>query len=131
VAFLALDGLSGSAAVTAGPLIRCIEPDAQTGTSTAVLISDLPLAHTAQMLPLNQEGVLVGKGDATVQAEQVLTNLSNVLATANSDLAATVKLNVYLAQVETLPVVLQVLANRFRGPIKPAMSCVVGTLPDP
>jgi enamine deaminase RidA (YjgF/YER057c/UK114 family) len=111
--------------------IRCVEPDAQTGTSTAVVVGDAPLAHTAQLLPLNRFGALVGKGEITKQAEQVLTNLAEVLTAMKSGLEATVKLNVYLAQAEAMPAVQQVIAHQFRGPIKPAASFVVGGLPNP
>src|SRR5580765_5387291 len=74
--------------------IQCIEPNAETGTSAAVSVGNLPLAHTAQMLPLDKSGALVGKGDVSIQSQQVLSNLAAVLTAANSDLAVTIKLNV-------------------------------------
>ena len=113
------------------PKCRCLEPDAATGASTAVIVDDVPLAHTAQMLPLNQKGELIGKGDAAKQTDQVLANLGLALSAANSELAKTIKLNVYLAQTEALPKVQQALARRFTGPIKPAVSFVVGDLAAP
>src|SRR5438477_1324143 len=73
--------------------IRCLEPDAVTGTSTAVIVDDAPLVHTAQLLPLNQKGELAGNGEAAKQAEQVLANLALVLGGAKSDLTNTIKLN--------------------------------------
>jgi len=111
--------------------IQCVEPNPETGMSAAVSVGNLPLAHTAQMLPLDRTGTLVGKGDVAAQTGQVLSNLAAVLTAANSDLAATIKLNVYLAQGEVMPVVQQIIARHFQGPIKPAASFVVGSLPEP
>src|SRR5436309_2030376 len=111
--------------------LRCLEPDAATGTSAAVIVDDVPLVHTTQLGPIHTDGKLVGQGDVVRQAEQVLKNAALVLAIAQSDLTNTVKLNVYLAQSEVLPKVQQVLARRFDGPTKPAVTFVVGELADP
>src|SRR6266516_4061312 len=64
--------------------IKCLEPNSDRGTSTAVIFDDLPLIHTTQLLPLNQRGDLVGEGDVTKQTEQVLANLAHVLASYSS-----------------------------------------------
>src|ERR1043165_4515412 len=78
------------------PKCRCLEPASATGASTAVIVDAVPLAHTAQVLPLNQKGELIAKGDAAKQTDQVLANLGLALSAANSELAKTIKLNVYL-----------------------------------
>jgi enamine deaminase RidA (YjgF/YER057c/UK114 family) len=108
--------------------IQCIEPNSETGTSAAVSVGNLPLAHTAQMLPLDKSGALVGKGDVSIQSQQVLSNLAAVLTAANSDLAVTIKLNVYLSQSNTMPLVQRAIARRFKAPITPAVSFVVSGL---
>ena len=119
----------------AGPaeVLRCLEPDAATGTSAAVIVDDVPLVHTAQLLPLDPHGKLVGEGDVAKQADQVLANLAQVLnfKAVESALADIIKLNVYLAEPEALPKVQRVLSRQFTGPIKPAVSFVVGALPEP
>jgi enamine deaminase RidA (YjgF/YER057c/UK114 family) len=107
---------------------QCIEPDALTGSSTAVVVDDVPLAHTTQILPLDETGKLVGKGQVSLQADQVLANLARVLAAANSQLASTVKLNVYLANAEAMPAVQKAL-SQIRASSRPAVSFVVGSLP--
>src|SRR4051812_13318031 len=50
--------------------------DQGTGIPNAVVVEDAPLAHTAQLLPLNQQGQLVGQGAASRQIDQVLNNLA-------------------------------------------------------
>jgi enamine deaminase RidA (YjgF/YER057c/UK114 family) len=110
--------------------IRCIEPDAQSGTSAAVSVGNLPLAHTAQMLPLDKSGALIGKGDVSIQSAKVLSNIAAVLTAANSDLAVTVKLNVYLSRSDSMPLVQRAIASRFKPPIMPAVSFVVTGLPE-
>jgi N-sulfoglucosamine sulfohydrolase len=129
--FQKLGSTGAGGAQDGSPGCRCLGADAATGASTAVIVDDVPLAHTAQMLPVNQKGELIGKGDAAKQADQVLANLALALSAANSELAKTIKLNVYLGRTEALPRVQQALARQFTGPIKPAVSFVVGDLAEP
>ena len=112
IAILSLFTIGLAYSLGAQSAIQCVEPNAETGTSVAVVVGNLALAHTAQLLPLDPSGALVGKGDASIQAEQVLSNLSDVLGAASSDLAATVKLNVYVARGESLSQVQQAIARR-------------------
>jgi len=95
------------------------------------MVDDVPLAHTAQLLPLDPQGELVGAADAAKQTEQVLDNLGQALNAADARLADAVKLNIYLARTETMPQVQKTLARRFTGSIKPAVSFVVGNLAVP
>src|SRR5690554_3707512 len=76
-----------------------IQPRAEQGASDAVVVGDVALVHTAQLLPLNDAGQLTG-GAIGVQAEQVLNNLAAALAGAGSDLERVAKLNVYVATPE-------------------------------
>jgi enamine deaminase RidA (YjgF/YER057c/UK114 family) len=108
-----------------------IPSDAAPGTSLAVIVDDMPLAHTVQMLPLDAAGNLIGEGDPAKQAEQVLANLDQVLRRAQSGLGNAVKLNVYLARDEVLPEVQRALAKSVSGPVKPAVAFVTGDLPLP
>ena len=80
---------------------------------------------------MDRHSALVGEKDASKQAEQVLANLASILTAANSGLARTIKLNIYLARPEAMPAAQQVLARQFNGALKPAVSFVVGELPRP
>jgi enamine deaminase RidA (YjgF/YER057c/UK114 family) len=106
-----------------------IDPDPATGTSKAVVVEDQPLIHTSQFLPLSMSGALVGNGDATPQAEQVLDNLAEALKSARAGLNEIIKLNVCIADAAILPQVQRVLARRFSGTTKPAVTYVGGRLP--
>jgi enamine deaminase RidA (YjgF/YER057c/UK114 family) len=124
--------LAGSGATaTSAPHLISIEPDEKIGTSRAVVVDDTPLVHTAQLLPLNQSGELVAKGNITEQTSKVLGNLRMVLNANKSELQQVVKLNVYLARAEDLPSVQKVLAETIVGPLKPASCFVIGVLSNP
>jgi enamine deaminase RidA (YjgF/YER057c/UK114 family) len=123
---LALTGMAWG-----GPDLRYVDPNPATGTSGAVVVGEAPLAHTAQLLPLDAKGNVVGKGEAAVQAEAVLDNLTAALGEARSGLDWVVKLNVYAARPEVVAEVRKVLARKFAGQAKPAASFVVGALAHP
>ena len=108
--------------------LKCIGADAATGTSAAVVVDDVPLVHTAQILGLDSAGQLAGKGDAASQARQIFGNLEAVLKVNASDLDKVVKLNVCLASKEALLSVQRVLASTFHGTRKPAVTFVTSGL---
>lgn len=108
--------------------IRQIGADAATGSCQAVVVPEVPLAHTSQMLPLNGKGQLRGKGQLSKQVKQVFDNLDAVLQQAGSSLNQAVKVNVYLARTGLLAEVQQQFARRFAGKPMPAVSYVVGNL---
>ena len=111
---------------------RCIEPDAVTGSSRAVIVDeDAALVHTAQVFPLNRRYDADPASNVISQAALVLENLDDILQSAGSALTRTVKLNVFLAQADAMPKVQQTLARAFSGETKPAVSFVVGNLGDP
>ena len=118
------------AALSAQGSPLAISPDQKTGTSLAVIAPKGALAHTAQFLPLDQKGRLVGKDDAPKQIEQTLANLSRALRIADSSLKQVVKLNVYVTKPETIAQVEKKFSNRFRNTL-PAVSFVVGALSHP
>ncbi|MBI2948999.1 MAG: RidA family protein [Verrucomicrobia bacterium] len=104
------------------------ETDPSTGFSRAVIVPPSALAHTAQFLPLNEAGEVVGKGQPEAQAGRVLDHLSAALGEARTSLDSAVKLNVYARDAETVAVVKRVLGERVRGPVKPAVTFVTGRL---
>jgi len=121
--------LSG-AQVPGQSAFTCIEPDGATGSSGAVIVNDVPLAHTTQVLPLDKSGRIAGREDITKQTSQVLANLSLILKAAGSDLSQVVKLNVYLARGESIPAVQLALSHSFKPLTYPAVSIVVSDLPE-
>jgi enamine deaminase RidA (YjgF/YER057c/UK114 family) len=106
-----------------------IAPDAATGISLGVVCENMALAHTAQLLPMNKKGELVGRGDAVRQIEQTLENLSLALRAAKSGLDHVVKINVYVAETKVVGEVEKAFAKRFKNGNRPAVSFVVGNLP--
>jgi enamine deaminase RidA (YjgF/YER057c/UK114 family) len=128
-----LPGLIGLLALVAPARadVRYVEPSKETGTSMAVLVNDVAQAHTAQLLPLDREGRIVGKGQAGAQAEKVLDNLEAALKEVRSGLNRAIKLNVYATSPEVVAEVKKVLGKRFAGEAKPAVSFVTGKLAHP
>ncbi|MBL8796105.1 MAG: RidA family protein [Planctomycetia bacterium] len=111
--------------------LRFIDPHEKTGSSQAVVVDGLALAHTAQLLPFDAQGKLVGKGDPDAQIQQVLNNLEAALVTARSDFEHAVKINVYVRTAKLTPEVQDALFWRFKNEVRPAVTIVESALPHP
>jgi enamine deaminase RidA (YjgF/YER057c/UK114 family) len=122
-AALATDGVRGESP------IRCIEPDPATGSSRAVVVGAAPLLHSAQVVPVDGAGKLVGKDDGPRQIAQVMDQLDRLLPNGRSGWDRVVKLNVTVDSPATRAAVERVLVERFPGKVKPAVSFVQGALP--
>jgi 2-iminobutanoate/2-iminopropanoate deaminase len=86
------------------------------------------LVYTSGQIALTPDGQLVER-DIKKQTHQVLTNLQNVLAEANSSLEKVIKATIYLENMEDFGVVNVIYAEYF-GEHKPARSTIaVKTLP--
>lgn len=109
--------------------VRRIDPDAETGSAAAVVVGEASLAHTAQVLPLDERGRLVGAEDTAAQTDRVLENLRLSLAQAGSNMGDLIKINVYTTSNRAADRVRKRFANTFTGAIKPAVTYVVGNLP--
>ncbi|WP_146898020.1 RidA family protein [Adhaeribacter aerolatus] len=116
------------AAAQSNPIIQQINADAATGSSQAVVVDEVPLAHTTQLLPLDKKGELIGKGNILKQVNQVLNNITLALKAADANLNGLVKLNIYLKQADLMPQVQAQLGKQLKGRAKPAVSYVVGDL---
>ncbi len=103
---------------------ECIEPQAKTGSSSAVIVDNVPLVHTAQIRPAHPAATAAG------QLRFVLRQLDEVLQSSGSSLADAVKLNVYVRSPSETADVEQSLAELYSGPHKPAVSFVVAGLPN-
>ena len=108
-----------------------VDSSEATGSSVAVVPSDVPLAHTAQILPLSLNGSEHAPGDVQEQARRVLQLLAFVLKEAETGWERAVKLNVYLAEPRYRLQVERVIADFFTTPAKPAVTWVAGRLPHP
>jgi enamine deaminase RidA (YjgF/YER057c/UK114 family) len=95
------------------------------------MVDNVPLLHTTQILPLNQQGELVEPGNAARQIDQVMANLAEILSSAGTALSNVIKLNFCLSRTDMTPLVQQILAKKFADLTKPAVSFVVGDLPNP
>jgi enamine deaminase RidA (YjgF/YER057c/UK114 family) len=113
----------------AGP--RSVGPSKETGTSQAIVVDPVALAHTSQLLPLDASGRIVGKDNPAAQIEQVLEHLSTALKETRSSFDHAVKINVYVRRAQLVADVHKALAKRFDGAVKPAVSFVEGALAHP
>ena len=118
-----------AAEVAAQPPIEYFPMDAPEGMSQAVIVEDVPLVHTRQLLPLDAGGQLVGAGAVDAQIEQVLDNLEAVLEDAGSDLESLVRLNVYALAPPTIDRVRELLSRRLAASVRPTITSVLTPLP--
>jgi enamine deaminase RidA (YjgF/YER057c/UK114 family) len=130
--FLACSGM-----ISFGQSISAIPSENEPGISKAVIVNNVPLAHTAQMLPVNQKGELVGKGNLSAQIDQIFKNLT-LASSASVKPPQFVKINVYLARPEFAAQARKILSKKFSNPKEksagttpPAISFVAGDLPLP
>jgi reactive intermediate/imine deaminase len=89
-----------------------------------VTIAAGPTVYVSGQVPVTADGVLVGAGDATAQAEQVFTNLDAALRAAHRGWSDVVKLTFYLTDLADLPAV-RAVRDRYLDPDRlPASSLV-------
>ena len=75
-------------------------------------------------------GQMVGDGDVTLEARQVLSNLNAVLQAAGGKASQVVRCTVYLADLADFHRVNEVYAEMFGAGVSPARACVqVAALP--
>jgi enamine deaminase RidA (YjgF/YER057c/UK114 family) len=128
LALLFMNVLAGSICGAQSESIQYFPEDKEGCSSKAVMVDNLPLAHTAQFLPFNEKGEMVGKGNVAQQTKQVIKNLKSAMALAGADWAHVVKLNVYVSRDENVEAVSKTLAQTFSGKSKPAVTFVTGNL---
>lgn len=117
---------AGSDVFAGDPRLTRISPDPQTGSSAAVSVADVPLVHTTQLFPQAPSEGVAAAGDAAAQCENVLGTLSAVLDSVQSGMDRIVRLSVYAANQDAADAARKVLAKRFAGDAKPAVTFVVG-----
>ena len=118
-------GVVRSGVCAAEPKLRCIEPDAKTGSSAAVVVGDIPLVQTDQIFSsANVEGD-VDPASAEQQIAGLIRKLDTVLKNDGSGLDRSVKLNFYVAEWKLIRLVEAELARQFEGDHKPAVAFIV------
>jgi 2-iminobutanoate/2-iminopropanoate deaminase len=82
-----------------------------------------PLLFVSGIVPVDEQGNLVGGGDVVAQARQVFANMAAVLAGAGASFADVVKVTVFLTDVEDRPRINPVRQEVF-GDARPASTLV-------
>jgi enamine deaminase RidA (YjgF/YER057c/UK114 family) len=110
--------------------ISSLHPDHRTGSARAVVVKDIPLVHTAQILPIDADGLVPHPDDVAGQVERVVALLRRVLEASGSDLGRLVRVNVYATDRDHFPVVGRILSRTLAGtPTLPAVTWSVTRLP--
>lgn len=95
------------------------------GISRAVVVGDVPLLHTAQLLPLDDRGRPVGD-DPAAQVRDLFRQLATALKAGGSSLDRLVRLHFAVTDQPGVAAVRQALARQFRDGGQPAVTIVVG-----
>ena len=103
---------------------KVVGPDATTGMAQAVVLDDVTLIQTTQLLPAESR-----EGSSREQAQHLVSNLGKVLANAGSGLQHLVRANLYATQQEHLDELKLELAGRSTGQTFPVVTAVVTALP--
>jgi len=111
--------------------IEYLGENLQAGLAAAVVVEDSALAHTAQLLPLDNTGQVVGEGSVDAQLAQALFNMEAALAAAGTGSEHLVKINFYVDGPKTALAARKMLTKRFPAPVRPALSWVTTRLPHP
>jgi enamine deaminase RidA (YjgF/YER057c/UK114 family) len=112
--------------------IRRIEADSPGWVrSAAVLVDDLPLIHTTQLLPVDDLGRVVGAGNFRIKISQSLASLRKSLSARGSNLSHVVQLNCYVARQDQVDLLLECVGRSFPVEQQPAVGIVVSPLPHP
>ncbi|MCP5115728.1 MAG: RidA family protein, partial [bacterium] len=113
-----------------GEVLSYIGHGGPAGGSDAVIVRGASLVHTAQLLPVNELGQIVGEGWRD-QVDKVFDNLATVLRGAGADLSEVVRLNVVVSRTDVVPELERAVKSRFSEQARPAVSLVQGALAHP
>lgn len=124
----AISGLPSAAATASDDAPRnnleCLDGDSETGTSRAVVVGNVPLAHTEQVFArLENEN-----SDRDVVVASLEQALELRLSAAGATLDDAVRLHYYIVSNEWVPIIQERLARRFSGRYQPAVTFVTGKL---
>ena len=103
--------------------IESADAPAPVGPYSQAIAAQGSMVFTAGQIALDPKTGAIVSDDIAEQTEQVLKNLSAVLAAAGTSLANTVKTTVFLADMNDFAAMNEVYARYFTG-VAPARSCV-------
>src|SRR5262249_20835384 len=115
-AFGALSAIFTGSLASAEEAVRSVDPQETEGISAAVIVADVPLIHTAQILPIDDQGRLLAKGSVVDQVAVVLGHIKPAVSRSTI-----VKLNVIAANDGVVAEVRRALSARCKGLTKPAV----------
>ncbi|MBF2046096.1 MAG: RidA family protein [Leptolyngbya sp. IPPAS B-1204] len=112
-------------------VIRTDQAPAPVGPYNQAIAATGQMVFVAGQIPLDpQTGAIVGEGNVVEQTEQVMANLTAILAAAGAKLEDVVKTTVFLADMNDFAAVNAVYAKYFQEATAPARACVqVSRLP--
>lgn len=112
-------------------IIRTDQAPAPVGPYNQAVAATGRMVFVAGQIPLDpQTGALVGETDVAQQTEQVIANLTAILAASGATLQHVVKTTVFLADMNDFATVNGVYAKYFDEATAPARACVeVARLP--
>lgn len=119
----------GQTGETGAVRLRVIGADAQGGRAAAVVVEWGALVHSTAMLPVDRAGRLQGGADGHAQAAHALSHLEVALRAGGTTVDQLVRLHVYVADASVTPAVDRLLAERFAGAAKPAVTIVESRMP--
>ncbi len=111
-----------------------VEPDgvgAPAGHYSHGIVASGRILFVAGQTALDENGELVGAGDAAAQTRQVLTNLQRVIESAGGRMADVARTTVYLTRLEDRGPVAGVRKEFFPSPPPANTLLVVSSLADP
>ncbi len=95
------------------------------------IITSGRVLFVAGQVALDEDGALVGEGDAAAQARQVLTNLQKVIEAAGGRMADVARTTLYLTRLEDRGPVAEVRQEFFPAPPPVNTLLVVSSLASP
>lgn len=116
---------------SAATTIKYIGSSEAKGSSDAVVVDDVPLAHTRQFLPLDSKGNISHQGNLSKQVDQVFLNISQALKPVGADIDKIVKLNVFLKNADLISQVQFLIGRKFGPGRKPSVTFAAGDLAHP
>lgn len=111
--------------------IRYIGPDDLAGSSDAVIVDEVPLAHTRLFSSTDEKGNIIGKDNLNTQFKQIFAALAQSLKAAGSGTEKIIKLNVFLKDPGMMNEVGSLINGRFAKGMKPSVTYVAGDLSHP